>query len=138
MFTDRFGNTYYKLGLHIHTTCSDGSKTPAEVAREYRENGYDAIAFTDHWFYGEGGELEGLTILSGCEYNLNGNQYDEGVMHIVGLGMQYAPDLTPECSRQQIVDGIRAAGGLAVMCHPYFMINMTEPYLKYQNYIGFC
>ena len=32
MFTDLTGKKRLKLGLHTHTTLSDGSKTPAEVA----------------------------------------------------------------------------------------------------------
>ena len=34
--------------LHTHTTCSDGTMTPQEVATAYEERGYDFIAFTDH------------------------------------------------------------------------------------------
>ena len=34
--------------LHTHTTCSDGTMTPQEVAGAYEERGYDFIAFTDH------------------------------------------------------------------------------------------
>ena len=63
MFTDLTGKKRLKLGLHTHTTLSDGSKTPAEVAAIYKAAGYDAIALTDHWVYGEGGEIGGLTIL---------------------------------------------------------------------------
>ena len=33
MIIDKFGEKYYKLGLHLHTTLSDGGKTPEEVAR---------------------------------------------------------------------------------------------------------
>lgn len=34
--------------LHTHTTCSDGTMTPQEVADAYGNRGYDFIAFTDH------------------------------------------------------------------------------------------
>lgn len=34
--------------MHTHTTCSDGTMTPQEVANAYEERGYDFIAFTDH------------------------------------------------------------------------------------------
>ena len=69
MITDKLGNKYYKIGLHIHTTNSDGKRTPEEVAREYKADGFDAVAFTDHWIYGPGGTLEGLHIISGCFIN---------------------------------------------------------------------
>ena len=126
MLRDAKGNTYYKLGLHIHTTLSDGAKTPEEVAREYAADGYDAIAFTDHWCYGESRTLEGLTVLSGCEYNLNGDPYGRGVMHIVGIGMQYPLAVTEQSSRQEIVDAIRKAGGIAVLAHPNWSLNGVE------------
>ena len=48
MIKDTFGNKWYKLGLHIHTTVSDGVVSPEESAHIYKENGFDAIAFTDH------------------------------------------------------------------------------------------
>ena len=93
MIVNQFGEKYYKLALHLHTTQSDGRKTPEEVAREYKEDGYDAIAFTDHWKYNEGGVLEGLHIISGCEYNLGGNETVEGVSHIVSLFTKSNPSL---------------------------------------------
>jgi hypothetical protein len=34
--------------LHTHTTCSDGSQTPQEVADIYAGLGFDFVAFTDH------------------------------------------------------------------------------------------
>ena len=44
--------TFKKGNLHTHTTRSDGHYAPEEVARHYRENGYDFLAITDHWVYG--------------------------------------------------------------------------------------
>ena len=72
MYTDLFGKIRYKVNLHTHTTLSDGQKSPAEVVQQYREEGYDALALTDHWFHGTGGEEDGITILPGAEYNVGG------------------------------------------------------------------
>ena len=44
MYTDIFGKTRVKVGLHQHTTRSDGALTPMEMTALYRENGYDAVA----------------------------------------------------------------------------------------------
>ena len=126
MLTDRFGDTYYKVGLHIHTTLSDGAKTPEEVAREYAADGYDAIALTDHWHYGESRTVEGLTVLSGCEYNLGGGDTSLDTMHIIGIGMKHAPRLTPSHTRQQVVDAINSEGGIAVLGHPNWSLNGVE------------
>lgn len=122
MVIDQQGNKWYKVGLHIHTTLSDGKLTPREVIDRYRAGGYDAIALTDHWHYGPGGQDDGMLILSGCEYNLGSNA-DDDVMHIVGFGMAQQPDLSKEDSRQQIVDGINACGGIAVLAHPAWSMN---------------
>jgi len=120
---DKEGNDWYKVGLHIHTTLSDGHKTPEEVVAEYKAQGYDAIALTDHWVYGPGGNINGMMILPGCEYNSRGHETISGVMHLVGIGMQYDPGLTREYTRQQIVDGICSAGGVAVLAHPAWSLN---------------
>ena len=37
MYKDTNGDNWYKVGLHIHTTISDGFKTPEEAAPSYKE-----------------------------------------------------------------------------------------------------
>ena len=37
-----------RLDLHVHTTASDGSSSPAEVVRLAAEGGLDVLAITDH------------------------------------------------------------------------------------------
>lgn len=124
MYQDMYGNTRYKVGLHIHTTISDGRKTPAEAAKIYRAAGFDAVAFTDHWKYGEEQELEGLKILSGCEYNLGTKDTSVDVMHIVGVGMTEDPGIDRQtATRQQVIDAIKAKGGLAILAHPAWSLN---------------
>jgi hypothetical protein len=39
---------YLKGNLHIHTSFSDGTQTPAEMVGIYRELDYDFVAITDH------------------------------------------------------------------------------------------
>ena len=67
MQTDLFGKKRYKINLHTHTTLSDGHRTPEEVARIYAEQGYDAVAFTDHWYCGKEQTLSGVKILGNGE-----------------------------------------------------------------------
>lgn len=114
----------YKIGLHTHTTLSDGKLTPEEVAKLYKSAGYDAIAITDHWKYYPEGELEGLRIISGCEYNLGGGDTAEGVMHIVAIGMREDIDFPMRpISRQEVIDAIKERGGMAVLAHPAWSLN---------------
>src|SRR5262249_3750487 len=39
---------WYKGNTHTHTLNSDGDSTPDEVARWYREHGYQFLVLTDH------------------------------------------------------------------------------------------
>ncbi len=124
MFTDKAGNRWYKVGLHIHTTLSDGRVSPEEAARIYREAGFDAIAVTDHWKYHAEETLSGLHILSGCEYNMGGSDTSVDVMHIVGVGMKQDPGLVRhQHTRQEVIDAINEAGGIAILAHPAWSLN---------------
>ena len=127
MYTDMFGKKRFKLGLHQHTTRSDGGLSPEEVAALYREQGYDAIALTDHWCYGEVGTLAGLPILAGAEYHVGARDAGEGVYHIVCLFADREPKLSRESATAQgILDAIHGAGGIAVLAHPAWSMNRSE------------
>jgi len=126
MYTDKNGDKWYKIGLHTHTTLSDGHVSPEEAVRIYKEAGFDAIAITDHWLYNGESETDGLKILSGCEYNLGGGDTIDGVMHIVGVGMRYAPDITRNTSRQETIDRIIDTGGIAIFAHPAWSLNSKD------------
>lgn len=127
MFVDMFGKKRYKLGLHQHTTLSDGKLTPEEVAILYRDHGYDAIAVTDHWYFYPQGELDGFPILSGAEYHVGFRDAGEGVYHILCLFADREPKLVREgATAQGIIDAIHEAGGLAVLAHPAWSMNTTE------------
>ena len=124
MQKDLFGECRYKVALHAHTDLSDGRKSPEEAAQIYRNAGFDAIAFTDHWYFGPRRELCGLTILSGVEYNLGAADTAEGVIHIVGVGMDEDPCLVRDkTTRQGIVDAIHEQGGIAIWAHPAWSLN---------------
>lgn len=123
MTVDNNGNKWYKVGLHIHTSVSDGALSPEAVAKLYRGNGFDAIAITDHWEYGEEKTIEGLHVLSGVEYNVGASQTEELVMHIVGVGMKYKPDTNGVKTAQEIVDKINEAEGIAILAHPAWSLN---------------
>ena len=126
MYTDLFGRPCVKLGLHHHTTLSDGRCTPEQTAGMYRQSGYDAIAITDHWVFGPGDAINGFPILSGGEYHTGVRDGFEGVYHIVGLCPEKEPVLDKSMTAQQVIDGIHEAGGLAVLAHPAWSLNSPE------------
>lgn len=133
MVFDLFGNLRAKLGLHIHTTISDGLASPEEAARLYVAEGYDAIALTDHWSFGEAQEIAGLPILSGIEFDVNGKR--ENTFHIVGLLLDRAPEgLSYDSTPQEVIDAIHKAGGLAVLAHPAWSLNTIESILSIDGF----
>ena len=134
MYTDIFGKTRYKINLHTHTTVSDGGKTPDEAADIYRSAGYDAIAITDHWKYGEERVCDnGLLVLSGAEYNIYNVSAKDGLFHIVGVGMDVDPGLDKSASAQEAINAIKAAGGLAVIAHPAWSLNTPAHIMALEN-----
>ena len=123
----KHGNdNYYKLGLHIHTDRSDGKRSPEQVIELYRQNGYDAIALTDHWKCSENGWAGDMLLLAGAEYNKKAHDAIEGVFHILGFGMQEDPLLERDTPAQPAIDAIREKGGIAVLAHPAWSMNTLE------------
>lgn len=120
--------------LHIHTKLSDGRKLPDEAAKIYRDAGYDFIAFTDHWRFGEPREFEGMKILSGIEYDVGASTKEE-IFHIVGIGMERDPALTKAmlaefdgsvAKAQFVIDSINKSGGAAILAHPVWSLNRVS------------
>lgn len=76
------------VDLHTHTTASDGSDTPSELARKAAERGLAALAITDHDTVSgldeavEAGQQLGLEVIRGCELSVS-SRYGE--VHILGL-----------------------------------------------------
>ncbi len=130
MYTDLVGKQRYKVNLHMHTTLSDGKVSPVDAVHKYRDAGYDAVALTDHWFFGSGSEIDGMTILPGAEYNVPGNDACTGVYHIVGIGMSRAPSVTKHMSAQELIDRIHEANGVAILAHPAWSLNAPEQIMK--------
>lgn len=131
---DIFGKKRYRVNLHTHTNLSDGAKSPEEVIAIYRAKGYDAIALTDHWHYGEEYvSNSGMLVLSGAEYNIFGKSSAEGLFHIVGVGMKYDPMLEKTASAQDAINAVKAAGGLAIIAHPAWSLNTPEHILPLEN-----
>ena len=141
MFTDITGKQRLKACLHLHTTLSDGKKTPEEALELYEKAGYDILAITDHWKFYPAGQYGNMKILSGCEYDVAGFQTADGpyeTFHVVGLNMERQPDLDRALQTEdlpvrqkvcRIVDAIHAAGGIAVLAHPAWSLNTPEQIL---------
>ena len=138
MIVDMLGKTRIKVGLHVHTNRSDGRMSPEAAAKMYREEGFDAVAFTDHWQYGPEDEIEGLKILSGAEYDIGGHDSSYGVYHIIGIGMTSDPEIpidwknvkkTTAQKSIETIKKIKLHNGFAMIGHPAWSINTPEQIL---------
>ena len=80
------------IDLHVHSTASDGSYSPAEVVRQAKAGGLTAMALTDHDTVDglpeavAAGETLGLEVIPGVEISA---QFPGGTMHILGLYVDY-------------------------------------------------
>lgn len=76
------------IDLHVHSTASDGSFTPAGLVAEAEKAGLAAIAITDHDSVGgipealEAGRSCGLEVVPGIELSA---EYADTEIHVVGL-----------------------------------------------------
>ena len=77
-----------RIDLHIHTTASDGTDTPAQAVAKAKELGLEAIAITDHDSVSgvaealEAGKMLGVEVIPGIEISAD---YRGNKAHIVGL-----------------------------------------------------
>jgi len=107
----------YRVDLHLHTAASpDGRSSLEGIAKAAKAAGLDAIAVTDHDLCTPvPAALEGVLLIPGCEVSTRAG-------HITGLFLERPLPLA-ELGRlpapEDAVAAIRAAGGLAVLAHPY-------------------
>ncbi len=83
------------IDLHIHSTCSDGTFTPAEIIAAAESAGLSAVALTDHdTLAGANDFLKAargrrVRALIGVEIAA---RHSPGEMHVLGYGLERAPD----------------------------------------------
>lgn len=76
-----------RFDLHVHTTASDGTWTPAEVVREAARRGLGGVGITDHDTVAGIAEAQveaarvGITVVPGVEL---GAERDEEEVHVLG------------------------------------------------------
>ncbi|MDD3795019.1 MAG: PHP domain-containing protein [Lachnospiraceae bacterium] len=99
------------IDLHVHSTCSDGTFTPAQLVEYARQKGLRAFALTDHdtisglaeAFLAAGNDsgtsVSSLEVIAGIEFS---TEYLGRDVHIVGLDMDYqTPAFLAEMTRRQ-------------------------------------
>lgn len=126
MITDKRGGKWFKGNLHTHTTNSDGKLSPADAVAMYKSAGYDFLALTDHWVLSEWGRSDNMLLISGCEYNSPTGDTRQGVVHIVGVGMNKDPMIERGADMQSAINAINGSGGIAIYAHPSWSLNSPD------------
>lgn len=112
------GGRWFKGGVHIHTSVSDGAQTPEVTAEAYAGAGYDFIALTDHDAASHTPDQDGwpLVVLDGVE--IDGGDGGAGY-HALCLGS--FPDLPAGDDYPAKLAHCRDRGGLIFLAHPHLM-----------------
>jgi hypothetical protein len=129
---------WYKGNTHTHTINSDGDSTPDEVAKWYREHGYQFVVLTDHNVFTP---VDGLNGLLGMEEQfliVKGEEvtdpFNGKPLHINGLDVsaRVAPQGGSSVAEvlQRDVDAIRQAKGVPHINHPNFGWAITRDELQ--------
>ncbi|WP_226480500.1 CehA/McbA family metallohydrolase [Natrinema amylolyticum] len=105
-----------RIDPHVHTSASyDGTTTPAELVRAARTVGLDGVVVTDHDTVDGATRVadlaaDDLTVIVGCEVSTADG-------HLLAMGVDAAPE--PDRSLEETARAVRAAGGVAVVPHPF-------------------
>ena len=153
------------IDLHIHTTASDGSLTPAAVVGLARERGLKAIAITDHDTMAGCPEAQaaglGVEVISGVEISAD---WPRGTLHILGYffgsfphsldqGLKELQDNRAKRNQEMIVqlqklgfavsgdDIVRASGGGQIGRPHFAKVLVEKKYVKsmeeaFDRYLG--
>lgn len=115
----RTGRRWYRGELHLHSTHSDGTWTPADIAAAARPRGLDFMVLSDHNTTSVYEEFRGLVdpgtlVIPGIELTTYRG-------HALAIGVEEWIDWRTGLDGRSIDDAaraVRAAGGLFVVAHP--------------------
>jgi hypothetical protein len=117
------GFIWAKGQIHDHTTNSDGNGSPQQVADWYRTHGYQFLIITDHEKVTDPSGLSaaGFVLIPGEELAVK----NQGAKPIHGNALNIPKTIpSPDGAKTQaetlrnLVDYIRRAGGIPMICHP--------------------
>lgn len=135
------GERWYRGNTHTHTTNSDGNVPPADVARWYRDHGYDFVVITDHEFITDVGPLNAEFGGAGKFLVLPGEEITQQVAdstrpdkrrqaHVVAIGLtkvimpfgdrRIVSGMTIAETYARHIAAVKAAGALPQVNHPNF------------------
>lgn len=116
---------WWKGNLHVHSTRSDGGKTPGELVALYAGAGYDFIALTDHWVAGAPDDLprpSPLVVIDGVE--IDGDDATGAPFHVVCIGCRGG--IERSMGLEAGMAEARRQGAVFVLAHPLWTGNSAE------------
>ena len=113
--------------LHTHSTLSDGSWTPEEMAAHYRANGYDFLCCSDHHLFAAHDEAfasQGIISLNGAERTYFYNAEKKTDLLAIAAGTdcgayENRPYESADLPLQTLIDRMHDEGQLVIIPHPY-------------------
>jgi hypothetical protein len=107
---------------HIHTTHSDGKKSPDKIAELASRSSLDFIILADHGdpnfeSMATAGWKKGILVLAGSELSVNRG-------HLVALGFK-SPSTPFSQNAERAAYQIKALDGLSIIAHPYSMVSWS-------------
>jgi hypothetical protein len=159
---------WFKGNLHLHSTNSDGKLPPEEVAKIYKDKGWNFLAFTDHRLYTHYKEWneKDFIVIPGVELDTT-NPAPRRIYHVVGIGREACGEKNgfPHLYRfgqpaweglktpQALIDKLLEGNNLAIFCHPiwsrleltdfvdlkgYFAMELFNYGCEVENRTGLC
>jgi hypothetical protein len=127
---------WLRCALHAHTTNSDGELAPEMLVRHYEWAGYDVLAITDHWVRTEERSTRKLLVIPSTELNATCGPSEDDA-HVLALGVEADPEPPDSFAPlQEVVDWIRANGGLPYLAHTYWSGLRTEQWEPCEGLLG--
>ena len=118
---DEQGYFWLKGNLHCHTTRSDGKLSPQQRLDGYAARGFDFLSLTDHQYITPIDDLrrpEDFILIPGAELHPR-NPFGGQLHHFLSINLKEdIPAL--EMSPQEVIDAVRAQGGLPWLAHPHW------------------
>lgn len=129
---------WYKGNTHTHTLNTDGRDVPYDVAKWYREHGYNFVVITDHEYITNITPLNDLLGRTGAFLVVSGQEVTDSSqgkpIHSNGLGLTKVVMPSKMANKveslQKNIDNIRAGGGIPQLNHPNFGWALSSAEIK--------
>lgn len=100
LYSDLYERKPFKGDFHVHSFGSDGKDSPALVAAQYRQHGFDALSITDHYVMEP--SVEAVESYEGMDTGLK-LIVGEEIHHTLGKASYHMVNLNPRTSVNEII-----------------------------------